>query len=65
MFLVHRIVYVLDHLVENLLVLGVALEDGVEEVRVGEEDEDGVEPLHGLLLEVVLHELPEIRVRLL
>lgn len=65
MFLVHRIVYVLDHLVENLLVLGVALENSVEEVRVGEEDEDGVEPLHGLLLEVVLHELAEIRVRLL
>lgn len=65
MFLVHRIVYVLDHLVEDFLVLRVALEDSVEEVGVGEEDEDGVEPLHRLLLEVVLHELAEVRVRLL
>lgn len=65
MLLVHGVVDVVNHLVQYLLVLGVALEHGVQEVGVGEEQEHRVKSLHRLLLEVVLHQLAQVGVRLL
>jgi len=42
MFLIHSVVDIINHLVKNFLVFGIALENGVQEVGVGEEHEDRV-----------------------